>query len=171
MFPAALFTTVKTWRQPKCPTVDEWMKMWRVCVCTHPFTYILYMCNGILLSHSKLMLSNCGAGECSWESLGQRGEQISQSWRKSTLNIHCKDWCWTWSSSTLATWCEELTHWERPWGWERLSAGGEGGYRGWDGWIASPTQWTWIWANSRRCERQDRENWRAAVHGVANSLT
>ena len=34
-------------------------------------------------------------------------------------------WCWSWNSSTLATWCEELTHWKRPWCWERLRAGGE----------------------------------------------
>ena len=42
--------------------------------------------------------------------------------RKSTLNIHWKDWCWSWSSNTLATWCEELTHEKRPWYWERLKA-------------------------------------------------
>ena len=47
----------------------------------------------------------------------------------------------------LATWCEELTHLKRPWGWERLRAG-EGDDRGWDGWMASPTQWTWFWVNS-----------------------
>ena len=40
----------------------------------------------------------------------------------------------------FATWCEELTHWKRPWCWERLRAGGEGDDRGWDGWMASPTQ-------------------------------
>ena len=45
-------------------------------------------------------------------------------------------------------WCEELTHLKRPWCRERLRAGGEGDDRGWDGWMASPTQWTWIWANS-----------------------
>ena len=39
---------------------------------------------------------------------------------KSTLNIHWKDWCWSWSSSTLETWCKEPTHWKRPWYWERL---------------------------------------------------
>ena len=50
----------------------------------------------------------------------------------------------------LATWCEELTHWKRPWCWERVKAGGEGDDRGWVGWMASLTQWTWIWANSRR---------------------
>ena len=48
----------------------------------------------------------------------------------------------------LATWCEELTHWKRPWCWEGLKAGGEGDDRGWDGWMASPTQWTWVWVDS-----------------------
>ena len=50
----------------------------------------------------------------------------------------------------LATCCEELTHWKRPWYCERLKAGGEGDDRGWDGWMASLTQWTWVWANSGR---------------------
>ena len=50
----------------------------------------------------------------------------------------------------LATWCEKPTLWKRSWCWERLKAGGEGDYRGWDGWMASPTQWTWVWANSWR---------------------
>ena len=71
--------------------------------------------------------------------------QTSQSWRKSTLNIHWKDWCWSWSSNTLTTWCEVLTHWKRPWCWEGLKAGGEG----WDSWMASPTQWTWVWVSAR----------------------
>ena len=61
---------------------------------------------------------------------------------------HHRDWCWSWSSNTLATWREGPTHWKRPWGWERLRAGGEGDRRGWDGWVASPTQWTWVWASS-----------------------
>ena len=51
--------------------------------------------------------------------------------------------------NTLATWCKELTHWKRPCCWERLKAGGEGDDKGWDGWMASPTQWTWVWVNSR----------------------
>ena len=45
---------------------------------------------------------------------------------------------------------QEQTHWKRPWCWERLKAGGEEGDREWDGWMASPSQWTWVWANSRR---------------------
>ena len=51
--------------------------------------------------------------------------------------------------NTLATWREKLTHLKRPWCWERLRAGGEGDDRGWDGWMASPTQWTWVWVESR----------------------
>ena len=52
------------------------------------------------------------------------------------------------NSSTLATSWEELTHWKRLWCWEELGAGGEGDDRGWDGWMASLTRWTWVWANS-----------------------
>ena len=65
-----------------------------------------------------------------------------------SAGVHWKDWCWSWNSNTLATWCKELTHLKRPWCWERLKAGGEGDDRGWDGWMASPTQWTWVWVNS-----------------------
>ena len=89
------------------------------------------------------MLLNHGVGEDSWELLDCKEIQPvhpkgDQSW----------DWCWSWNSNTLAMWCEELTHWKRPWGWERLTAGGEGDDRGWDGWMASPTQWTWVWVDS-----------------------
>ena len=64
------------------------------------------------------------------------------------MNIHWKDWCW--SSNTLATQCKEPTHWKRPWCWERLKAREEWGDRVWDNWVVSPTQWTWVWANSGR---------------------
>ena len=82
--------------------------------------------------------------------------------------VQWKDWCWSWNSNTLATWCEELTHWKRPWCWERLKAGEEGDDRGWDGWMASRTQWTWVWASSGRVVK-DKEGWRATVHGVTKS--
>ena len=61
--------------------------------------------------------------------------------------VHWKD-CWSWNSNTLATWFEELTHMKRPWCWEGLRAGGEGDNRGWDGWMASLTQWTQAWVDS-----------------------
>ena len=63
------------------------------------------------------------------------------------LNIHWRSWCWSWSSNTLATWCE-LTHWKRPWCWESLKARGEGDLRRWNGRMASLTQWTWVCAHS-----------------------
>ena len=91
-----------------------------------------------------------------WEgNLGENGYTYMYGWdpnqsilKESVLNIHWKDWCWSWNSNTLATWYKEPTHWKRPWCWERLRAGGERDNRGWDGWIASPTWWTWVWVGS-----------------------
>ena len=70
--------------------------------------------------------------------------------------VHSKDQSWVFIGRTnvetetpiLFTWCEELTQLKRPRCWERLKAGGEGD-RAWDGWMASRTQWAWIWVNSR----------------------
>ena len=81
-------------------------------------------------------------------SLELQGDQSNQSYRKSTLNIHWKNWCW--SSNTLATWCKKPTHWKRPWCQERLKTTGESDNRGWGGWMASLMQWTLISANSGR---------------------
>ena len=87
----------------------------------------------------------------------------SPSWRKSVLNIHRKDWCWSWNSNTSAIWCEELTHWKRSWIWERLKVGQEGDDRGWDGWMESPTQRTWVWASFKRW-------WRTGKPGILQSM-
>ena len=69
----------------------------------------------------------------------------------------------SWSSSTLATQFEELTHWKRPWCWGRLKAGGEGDDRGWNGWMESATWWTWVWASSGSW-------WWAGKPGVLQSM-
>ena len=100
------------------------------------------------LSAEELMLLNCGVGEDSWGSLGLQGHPTNPFWRRSVLGFLWKKWCWSWNSSTLATSCEELTHWKRLWCWEGLGAGGEGDDRGWDGWMGSLTWWTWVWVNS-----------------------
>ena len=118
---------------------------------TMVFPVVMYGCYSWTIKKTKskeLMLLNCGVGEDSRESLGLQEDETSPSWRKSVLNILWKDWSWSWNSNILATWCEELTHWKRPWYWKRLNSG-EGDDRGWDGWMASPTQWTWVWASSR----------------------
>ena len=69
--------------------------------------------------------------------------------KKSVLNIHWKDWYWSWNSDTLDTWCEELIHLKRHWYWDRLKTGGEGDSRGWDGWMASSTWWSGVWLGIR----------------------
>ena len=78
---------------------------------------------------------------------GLQGDPTSPFYGRSVLGVHWKDWCQSWNSNTLATSCEELTHWKRPWCWEELGAG-EGDNGGWDGWMASQIPWTWVWVNS-----------------------
>ena len=67
------------------------------------------------------------------------------------------------SSNTLATWCEQLTHWKRSWCWGRLRAGGEGDDRGWDGWMVSLTWCTWVWVSSGSW-------WQTGRPGVVQSM-
>ena len=76
-------------------------------------------------------------------------QQVHPKGNQSWMFIGRTDF-WSWNSNTLATWCEDLTHWKRPWCWERLKVGGKGDDRGWDGWMASPTQQTWVWVKSGR---------------------
>ena len=97
------------------------------------------------LSAEELMLLNCGVGEDSWESLGLQGDPTSPFQRRSVLGVLWKDWCQSWNSNTLATSCEELTHWKRLWCLEGLGAGEKGTTEdemaGWHHWLDG-REWT-----------------------------
>ena len=101
-----------------------------------------------------------------WESFGQQADETSSSERKSTLDIHWKDWCW--SSSTLAS-REELTHWKRPWCWERWRTGREG--------VTKDEMVGWHHGLNRHeleqtlGDGEGQGTWHAAVHGVTESDT
>ena len=96
-----------------------------------------------------MMLLNCGFGEDSWEFLGMQGiKPVSTEGKQSWIFIERTD-VEAATPILLAMWCKELTHWKRPWYWEWLNVPGEGDGRGWDGWMASPTQWIWVWVSSR----------------------
>ena len=98
------------------------------------------------LSAKELMLLNCGVVKYSWGSLNCKEikpvnpKEIIPEYSLEGLMLKLQN---------LATWCEELTHWKKPWCWERLKARGEGDDRGWNDWMASLTQWTWVWVSSR----------------------
>ena len=87
------------------------------------------------------MLSNCGAGEDLKIPWTARRSNQSPEYSLEGVMLKLK-------LQYLATLCEDLTHWKRPWCWERLMTGGEGDDREWDGWMASPTRWTWVSARS-----------------------
>ena len=93
------------------------------------------------------MLFNCGVGEdlrVPWTARRSNQsipKEISPEYSLERLMLKLK-------LQYFATWCEELTHFKRPWCWEKLKVGGEGDDRGWDGWMVSPTQWTWVWVDS-----------------------
>ena len=98
---------------------------------------------------------------------GRRSNPIHPKGNQSRI-FNWKDWCWSWrpdvEASTLATWCKELTHLKWPWCWGRLKAGGKGDNRGWDGWMALPTQRAWVWVNSGSW-------WWTGRPGIAKSRT
>ena len=94
------------------------------------------------------MLLNCGVEKTLESPLDCKDiHPVHPKGNQSWMSIGRTD-SWSWNSNTLATWCKELTHLKRPWWWERSRAGGEGDDRGWDSWMASPTQWTWVWVDS-----------------------
>ena len=103
------------------------------------------------------------------ESLGQEGESNQWILKEINMQSHWKDWCWSWSSNTLALWCEELTHWETPWCWERMKARRRGEQR--IRWLDSITNLMDMSLSKLQDIVKDREPWSAAIHGVTKIWT
>ena len=112
------------------------------------FPVVVYWCENWTIEEAEYRRIDAFELWC-WRSLLRVPWTARRSNQSILKGVHWKNWCWSWNSNTLATWCEELTHFKRPWCWERLRAGGEGDNRGWDVWMISLTQWTWVWVNSR----------------------
>ena len=115
------------------------------------FPVVMYGCESLIIKKAESRRIDAFELWC-WRRLlrvpWKQRDPTNPSQRRPVLSVHWKDWCWSWNSNTLASWCKELTHLKRRWCWERLRAGGEGNDKGWDGWMASPIQRTWVWVNS-----------------------
>ena len=111
------------------------------------FPVVVYGCESWTIKKAEHQRIDAFEAWC-WRRLLRVSWTVRRSNQESVLNIRCKNWWWSWSSNTLATWWENLTHLKRPWCWERLKAGGEGNDRGWDDRMASLTQWTRVWVKS-----------------------
>ena len=114
------------------------------------FPVVMYRCESWTIKKAgaeELILSNCDAGEDSWESLGiKEVKPVNPKGNQQWVFIGRIDA----EAEAPIIWPPDAKTWliRRPWYWERLKAGGEWDDRGWDGWISSSTQWTWVWANS-----------------------
>ena len=117
---------------------------------TMVFPVVLFWCEGWTIKKAESRRTDAFAVWC-WRRLlrvpwiAQRSNQCILKGNQSWMFFGRTDA----EAETPILWLLQLTHFKGPWCWERLRAGGEGDDRGWDGWMASPIQWTWVWVNSR----------------------
>ena len=116
------------------------------------FPVVIYGCESWIIKKAECLRIDVFELWC-WRRL-LRVPWTARRSNQSILKEISPDWFWSWNFNILATWCKELTHLKRPWFWERLRAGGGGDNRGWNGWMASLTQRTWVWVNSGSWCRQ-----------------
>ena len=128
------WTEARTWTEEAggLPSIGsqclKWLKRLRMHACKQIYRHRKYVSGYLGLGRCKHLWGSNPKGDQSWMFIG--GTDVEAG------------------TPILATSCEELTHWKRPWCWERLRARGKGDNRGWDGWMESPTRWTWVWLDS-----------------------
>ena len=152
--------------------LDSVLKNWDITLPTHVhivkamvFLVAMYGCESWIIKKAECQGIDAFELQC-WGRLLKvpcTARRSNQSILKEINPEYSLDWCWGQSCNTLATWCEEPTHWKRPGCWARLKVGGKGDNRGWDGWMSSMTQWTWVWACSGRW-------WRSGKLGMLQSM-
>ena len=178
MFIAALFVIVRTWLQTRCPSADEWIRrLWYIYTMEYYSAIKKNTFESVLIRWMKLepiIQSEVSQKEKTpiqytkvyiwnleidafklwyWRRLlrvpwtARRSNQLIL--KEISPEYSLEVWYWNSNSNTLAIWCEEMTPWKRPWCWERLKVRGEGDNRGWEGLMASQTQWRYVWASSR----------------------
>ena len=135
------------------------------------FPVVKYGCESWTIKkaeHGRIDAFELSVVEDYWESFRLQRDRTSPSWRKSVLKIHWKDWCWSWNSNTLDSWCKEVTYWKRRWCWERLKVGER---------VTEDKMVGWHhWHNGHEFEKalgvgDGQAGWQAAVHGVTKSWT
>jgi len=95
-------------------------------------------------------------GNQSWIFIGRTDAEAE------TFQLKLRLFSWSWD--------DELTHRKRPWCWKRLKAGIEGDDRGWDGCMASWTQWTWLSGHEFWINSNSRSWWWTGIPGVLQSM-